>query len=93
MAAFSGLAVTEELPVVGEGEPWAEPEFLGEYFGDDEDSPLPTDSDGIIEYRDGVFRLNTEMVLAGADSPDRAEKDPDLRALVDSVLSGDQPSS
>ncbi len=83
-AAFDRGRVIEELVVVGEGQPWAEAEFLGEdeeVFGGAEG--------GIIEYRDGIFRLNTDKALAGGESSSDAAEDSAMRALVDSVLGGD----
>ena len=56
-----------------------------ESLDDDEEEEIAAD-DGIIEYRDGVFRLNPELALAGG------REDPELRALVDSVLGGDAES-
>lgn len=97
-AAVEGGPAVGELPVVGEGEAWSEPEFLGELspsgLSDDESDEALFDGpyeDGIIEYRDGVFKLNTELAASSAESSDLGDRDPELRALVDSVL-GD-PSS
>jgi len=92
-AASAAQSAFEELPVVGEGEPWSEIEYLGEYPEDEDESPPLEESGGIIEYRDGVFRLNADAALAGSVSSAPAEKDAELRALVDSVLSGDLPAS
>jgi hypothetical protein len=99
-AAFEFSPVVEELPVVGEGEPWSEAEFVGDFMGDIEDdnaeAPPPAaeeygeaaeetfDEGGIIEFRDGVFRLREDLPARGSD------RDPELRALVDSVLEPDQ---
>jgi hypothetical protein len=93
--AFERAAVFEELPVVGDGEPWSELEFLGdeaEYGAGEEEENFTADDGGIIEYRDGVFRLNAELGVAGPKSPAGFPEDPEMRALVDSVLSGNPES-
>ena len=83
-AAFDKGRVIEDLVVVGEGQAWAEVEFLGEEeeaFGDAEE--------GIIEFRDGIFRLNTDRALAGIDPSAAMGEDSEMRALVDAVLGTD----
>jgi hypothetical protein len=89
-AGFDRTPASEELPVVGDGEPWSELEFIGdedEYGFDGEEADFSTTDGGIIEYRDGVFRLNAELSTVGVP------EDSKLRALVDSVLSGSSEPS
>ncbi len=79
--AFERRPVFEELPVVGDGEPWSEVEFLE----DDVDEEFVTEG-GIIEYRDGIFRLNADLAKIGDPKTTVVPEDPGMRALVDSVL-------
>ena len=90
-AAFDRGRVLEELLVVGDGQPWEEVEFLGE----EEEEIFDGAEGGIIEYRDGVFRLNTDLALSGSESSTGASgEDSEMRALVDSVLGSDaEPGS
>ena len=99
-AAFEFSPAVEELPVVGEGESWSEAEFIGEFDRDfvgesavslppigEEDGEGAEETSGeggIVEFRDGVFRLPEDLPSTGSD------QDPALRALVDSVLEPDQ---
>ncbi len=79
-------AATEELPVVGEGEPWQEAEYLGEFDAEaphEDVSGAGQDQDeGPILYKGGIFQINP-----GYRVGDR-ELDLNLRDLVDSVLGG-----
>jgi len=77
------VGAEEELPVVGESEPWAEAEYLselpdavegGEEFGEPE-------GEGPIVYRDGVFQIDPDYPSAST------EVDLVLHELVESVLS------
>ncbi|MDA8426657.1 MAG: hypothetical protein M0Z80_11025 [Treponema sp.] len=82
-------AASEELPVVGEGDPWFEAEYLGEFDSEaaDEDEVFESDSfrsEGPILYQGGIFRINPGFKVS--DAP---KLDPELRDLVDSVLGGD----
>ena len=86
---LSSFAANEELPVVGEAEDWCEPEFVDE----DEEFAPPIEDGGIIEYRDGVFRLNADLAKAKSDGSEPFEGDSELRALVDSVLGGEPHSA
>jgi hypothetical protein len=80
-------AASEELPVVGEGEPWQEAEYLGEFGAADMDEDVfegdYENSDGPILYKGGIFQINP-----GYRAEDR-DLDPNLRNLVDSVLGGE----
>jgi hypothetical protein len=91
-SGYSPTAVTtgfsyeasEELPVVGEGDPWSEAEFLGELLEaelEDADGEEPDlGEDGPIVRRDGIFQLNDAFPRP------IVQTDPSLRELVDSVL-------
>jgi hypothetical protein len=83
-AAFDKGRVIEDLVVVGEGQAWAEAEFLGE-----EEEAFGGAEEGIIEFHDGIFRLNTDRALAGIDPSAAMGGDSEMRALVDAVLGTD----
>jgi len=91
--------VFEELPVVGEGDAWSEAEYLEPFelsrYVDLPDNSQTSmngedgDSDGddaVIVFHDGLYTLNKDF--SNSDRASKAELDPDLRGLVDSVLSG-----
>ena len=56
--------------------------------GDDEDFADANLEGGVVEYRDGIFKLKSGPSASAA----AARGDPELRALVDSVLEGGESS-
>lgn len=90
--AFSAMPALEDLPVFDEDPEGASPEEvlsvddvqggLGPEIEDDEDeAPMP--QDGPIVFKDGVFFLQE----GPEGSPGESSLDPELKGLIDSVLS------